>query len=91
MALGDLLVILTVVPFISLVYTVESWSWGEPICIISETVKDISIGVSVFTLTALSADRFFAIVDPLRKMHTAGKYSYLIYYYCIYCTNICRL
>lgn len=39
---------------------------------VSESAKDISIGVSVFTLTALSADRFFAIVDPMRKLHTAG-------------------
>lgn len=26
----------------------------------------------MFTLTALSADRFFAIVDPMRKLHTGG-------------------
>lgn len=37
----------------------------------SETTKDISIGVTVFTLTALSADRFFAIVDPMRKLHAS--------------------
>lgn len=40
-------------------------------CKVSETAKDVSIGVSVFTLTALSADRYFAIVDPLRKLHYA--------------------
>lgn len=39
---------------------------------ISEMAKDVSIGVSVFTLTALSADRFFAIVDPMKKLHTGG-------------------
>ncbi|CAG9824796.1 unnamed protein product [Phaedon cochleariae] len=72
LALADLLVILTSVPFTSIIYTMESWPWGELICKISETAKDISIGVSVFTLTALSADRFFAIVDPLKKFHTTG-------------------
>ncbi|GLV34745.1 CCHamide-1 receptor [Carabus blaptoides fortunei] len=72
LALADLLVIVTCVPFTSTVYTVESWPWGEAVCKLSETVKDISIGVSVFTLTALSADRFFAIVDPLRKLHATG-------------------
>ncbi|XP_063365354.1 neuropeptide CCHamide-1 receptor-like [Cydia amplana] len=41
-------------------------------CRVSEAAKDISIGVSVFTLTALSADRYFAIVDPLRKLHATG-------------------
>ncbi|KAG5858464.1 Neuropeptide CCHamide-1 receptor, partial [Gonioctena quinquepunctata] len=72
LAMADLLVILTSVPFTSIVYTMESWPWGELICKISETAKDTSIGVSVFTLTALSADRFFAIVDPLKKFHTSG-------------------
>ncbi|XP_023310960.1 neuropeptide CCHamide-1 receptor-like [Anoplophora glabripennis] len=72
LALADLLVIVTSVPFTSVVYTVESWPWGELICKLSETAKDISVGVSVFTLTALSADRFFAIVDPLKKFHTGS-------------------
>ncbi|XP_074038675.1 neuropeptide CCHamide-1 receptor [Leptinotarsa decemlineata] len=72
LALADLLVLLTSVPFTSIVYTMESWPWGGLICKISETAKDISTGVSVFTLTALSADRFFAIADPLKKFHTGG-------------------
>jgi hypothetical protein len=72
LALGDLLVIITCVPFTSTVFTFESWPYGELICKMSECVKDISIGVSVFTLTALSADRYFAIVYPMRKLHTGG-------------------
>ncbi|KAG8230673.1 hypothetical protein J437_LFUL010487 [Ladona fulva] len=67
LALGDLLVILTCVPFTSTVYTVESWPYGELICKLSECVKDVSIGVSVFTLTALSAERYCAIVNPMRR------------------------
>lgn len=49
--------------------------WGPYLCTLSEFFKDLSIGVSVFTLTALSGDRFFAIVDPLRKFtaHSGGK------------------
>lgn len=50
---------------------VPSWPYGLTICKVSETTKDISIGVTVFTLTALSADRFFAIVDPMRKLHAS--------------------
>ncbi|XP_054269651.1 neuropeptide CCHamide-1 receptor-like [Macrosteles quadrilineatus] len=67
LAIGDLLVIISCVPFTSIIYTVPSWPFGEIVCKLSETSKDISIGVSVFTLTALSAERFFAIVDPIRK------------------------
>lgn len=50
-------VIITSVPFTSLLYTIESWPWGLAVCKLSECAKDISIGVSVFTLTALSAER----------------------------------
>lgn len=68
LALADLLVILICVPLASLVYTLESWPWGGFLCAITEFAKDISIGVSVFTLAALSAERYCAIVNPLRKL-----------------------
>ncbi|XP_076275841.1 neuropeptide CCHamide-2 receptor-like [Rhynchophorus ferrugineus] len=70
LALADLLVIITCVPFTSILYTVESWPWGVVVCKVSETAKNISIGVSVFTLTALSAERYCAIVNPLRRLQT---------------------
>ncbi|CAL8116636.1 unnamed protein product [Orchesella dallaii] len=68
LAIGDLLVILFCVPFTSTVYTVDSWPYGVVVCKFSEFIKDLSQCVSVFTLTALSADRYFAIVDPMRKL-----------------------
>ncbi|XP_069682850.1 neuropeptide CCHamide-1 receptor-like isoform X2 [Periplaneta americana] len=74
LALGDLLVIVTSVPFTSTLYTLESWPYGEVICKVSECAKDVSIGVSVFTLTALSAERYCAIVNPMRR-HVAGRLS----------------
>nr|XP_012142847.1 PREDICTED: gastrin-releasing peptide receptor-like [Megachile rotundata] len=75
LALGDLLVIVTCVPFTITVYILDSWPFGLQLCRVSECAKDISIGVSVFTLTALSADRYFAIVDPMRKLHATGTGS----------------
>jgi bombesin receptor subtype-3 len=58
------------VPFTTAIFILDSWPWGETICKFSEFSKDLSTGVSVFTLTALSGDRYFAIVDPLRKFHS---------------------
>jgi gastrin-releasing peptide receptor len=54
------------------IYVVSAWPWGSFLCVFSEFIKDLSIGVSVFTLCALSGDRFFAICDPLRKFHHSG-------------------
>jgi bombesin receptor subtype-3 len=74
LALADLLVIVTAVPLTSVIYIYNSWPWGYHLCVTSEFFKDLSVGVSVFTLIALSGDRFFAIVDPLRKFHSrSGK------------------
>ena len=65
LAIGDLCVIFSCVPFTGTVYTIESWPFGELICKVVEFVKETSIGVSVFTLTIMSIDRYYAIVKPL--------------------------
>ncbi|KAH8355017.1 hypothetical protein KR093_004019 [Drosophila rubida] len=70
LALADLLVIVVCVPVATIVYTLESWPFELNMCRIVEFFKDISIGVSVFTLTALSGERYCAIVNPLRKLQT---------------------
>ncbi|XP_022914615.2 neuropeptide CCHamide-2 receptor-like [Onthophagus taurus] len=67
LSLAELLLILTC---ISTIYTVESWPWGVILCKTSEVVKGISTGVSVFTLTALSIERYRAVVNPLRRLQT---------------------
>ncbi|XP_069939223.1 neuropeptide CCHamide-1 receptor-like [Cherax quadricarinatus] len=71
LALGDLLVLFFTVPFVSTIYTIESWPYGNFECKFSEMVRDISVGVTVFTLTALSADRYLAIVSTVRR--AAGR------------------
>lgn len=69
------MLILSVVPFVSIVYAVESWPWGTGMCVLSEFMKDFSTGVSVFTLVAMSLDRFVAIVNPLRRFRGNGKFG----------------
>lgn len=59
-----------------MVYTMESSPMGGQLCRLTEFAKDISVGVSVFTLTALSAERYCAIVNPLRKLHVSSHTSY---------------
>ncbi|KAK2716633.1 neuropeptide CCHamide-1 receptor-like [Artemia franciscana] len=78
LSIGDLLVILITVPFTAWIYTFESWHFGEIICIFSEFVKDVSTGVSVFTLAVLSAERYWAIIDPLGKyLHKGSRVTIL--------------
>ncbi|XP_023240296.1 neuropeptide CCHamide-1 receptor-like [Centruroides sculpturatus] len=67
LAVGDFTVIVGTVPFISTIYTFESWPYGEFLCKLSEFLKDVSVAVTVLTLTMLSVDRYIAIVLPMRK------------------------
>lgn len=75
LSLGDLLLILVSVPFSATIYTLKSWPYGETICKFNFYMQTMSLGVSVFTLIALSADRYMAIVDPMSKItgKTIGK------------------
>ncbi|XP_073979035.1 neuropeptide CCHamide-1 receptor-like [Rhodnius prolixus] len=83
LALGDLLVIISCVPFTSTLYTIESWPYGGFVCKLCEATKEISIGVSVFTLTVLSAERYCAIVNPIRR-HISTKPLTIVTVFCIW-------
>ncbi|MEQ2315286.1 hypothetical protein AMECASPLE_020700 [Ameca splendens] len=65
LALGDLLLLVTCAPVDASRYLVDKWLFGRVGCKLIPFIQLTSVGVSVFTLTALSADRYKAIVKPL--------------------------
>ncbi|XP_005747261.1 gastrin-releasing peptide receptor-like [Pundamilia nyererei] len=65
LALGDLLLLVTCAPVDASRYLVDEWLFGRVGCKLIPFIQLTSVGVSVFTLTALSADRYKAIVNPL--------------------------
>ncbi|KAF4795645.1 Neuromedin-B receptor [Turdus rufiventris] len=65
LAAGDLLLLVTCVPVDASRYFSEEWLFGEVGCKLIPVIQLTSVGVSVFTLTALSADRYKAIVNPM--------------------------
>ncbi|KAH9511512.1 neuropeptide CCHamide-1 receptor isoform X3 [Dermatophagoides farinae] len=73
LAIGDLAMILITVPFVSTIYTFESWPYGLAVCKISEFARDLSIGVTVFTLTSLSVQRYTATHHPIRYLSHKGR------------------
>ncbi|ELT89287.1 hypothetical protein CAPTEDRAFT_213885 [Capitella teleta] len=67
LALGDLLLLLVPVPFYGMIYTLPDWPHGEFLCRLTGFLVTLSLGVSIFTLTALSADRYMAIMHPMKR------------------------
>ncbi|KAF6115285.1 neuromedin B receptor [Phyllostomus discolor] len=58
LAAGDVLLLLTCVPVDASRYFFDEWMFGEVGCKLIPVIQLTSVGVSVFTLTALSADRW---------------------------------
>nr|XP_004654056.2 bombesin receptor subtype-3 [Jaculus jaculus] len=67
LAFGDLLLLLTCVPVDATHYLAEGWLFGKIGCKVLSFIRLTSVGVSVFTLTILSADRYRAVVKPLER------------------------
>lgn len=67
LALGDFLLILVAVPFAATIYTFNEWPYGNFGCKLNEFLQTVSLGVSVYTLTVLSWDRYTAIAHPMSK------------------------
>ncbi|KAM9346813.1 gastrin-releasing peptide receptor-like [Symphorus nematophorus] len=65
LALGDVLLLVTCAPVDASRYLVDEWLFGRVGCKLIPFIQLTSVGVSVFTLTELSADRYKAIVRPL--------------------------
>ena len=61
LAVGDILLLIICVPFTSTVYTFSEWPYGEHICKMNEFLTTVSIGVSIFSLTVLSIERYNVI------------------------------
>ncbi|EQB78768.1 neuromedin-B receptor [Camelus bactrianus] len=71
LAAGDVLLLLTCVPVDASRYFFDEWMFGKVGCKLIPLIQLTSVGVSVFTLTALSADRYKAIVNPM-DIQTSG-------------------
>ena len=65
LALGDLLLLVTCAPVDASRYLVDEWLFGRVGCKMIPFVQLTSVGVSVFTLTALSADRYSSLTPRM--------------------------
>uniref|UniRef100_A0A4W3GE73 Galanin receptor 2 n=1 Tax=Callorhinchus milii TaxID=7868 RepID=A0A4W3GE73_CALMI len=67
LALADLGFLLCCVPFQATIYTLRTWLFGSFLCKAVHFIIFLSMYSSVYTLTAVSVDRYLAIRYPLRS------------------------
>ena len=92
MAVSDLFNPLTIMPVHLVTIISESPSWrvdnpwilGNILCKLCYFLPDVSLTVSIESLLLISADRFIAVVFPLKARHFSTK----VHFICIGCTWI---
>ncbi|XP_066571094.1 trace amine-associated receptor 13c-like [Amia ocellicauda] len=65
LAVADLLVGVTVMPFSLIVLIETCWYFGDTFCLIYNTLGYGLCSVSVFNVACIAIDRYFAVCDPL--------------------------
>ncbi|XP_060105614.1 bombesin receptor subtype-3 [Heteronotia binoei] len=88
LAFGDLLLLLTCVPVDAASYIVDTWLFGRIGCKLLSFIQRTSVGVSVFTLTVLSADRYKAIVKPLELQRADAVLKTCFKAACVWITSL---
>lgn len=73
LALADLLYLLTI-PFVVCTYFLKGWYFGDVGCRILISMDFLTMHASIFTLTVMSTERYFAVVKPLDTVKRSKGY-----------------
>jgi len=70
LAVADLAFLVFCVPFHAVIYTSpDTWPFGNVVCKVVHGVQYASMSASIYTMVAMSLDRFLAVGYPLRTKH----------------------
>ncbi|KAG7506924.1 urotensin-2 receptor-like [Solea senegalensis] len=73
LALADLLYLLTI-PFIVCTHFLKEWYFGNTGCRILISMDFLTMHASIFTLTIMSTERYFAVLKPLDTVKRSKSY-----------------
>ncbi|XP_061185583.1 galanin receptor 2a-like [Saccostrea echinata] len=73
LALADLTFLIIVVPTTTVGFAVEEWVFGDAVCKICNYMIYVTLHATCFTLTALTIDRYHAIVNAVSSMNWRSR------------------
>ncbi|XP_014666142.1 PREDICTED: orexin receptor type 2-like [Priapulus caudatus] len=86
LAIADFMVILICLPPTLIWDTWETWFFGYTLCKLIVYLQSVSVSVSIFTLSAISVERWYAICHPLKFKATASRARVIVI--CIWVASI---
>ncbi|KAM9519008.1 prolactin-releasing peptide receptor-like [Salvelinus alpinus] len=79
LAFSDMLMCVTCVPFtLAYAFNTRGWVFGRFMCYLVFLIQPVTVYVSVFTLTAIAVDRYYATVHPLKKRTSVSTCAYVL-------------
>ncbi|XP_063003402.1 kiSS-1 receptor [Elgaria multicarinata webbii] len=68
LASTDIIFLVCCVPFTAMLYPLPGWIFGEFMCKFVNYIQQVSVQATCITLTAMSVDRWYVTVFPLRSL-----------------------
>uniref|UniRef100_S4RZH4 G-protein coupled receptors family 1 profile domain-containing protein n=1 Tax=Petromyzon marinus TaxID=7757 RepID=S4RZH4_PETMA len=78
LALADLTMALFCLPFTFTEVLLQSWLFGALLCPLVRFAQTLSVSVSIYTLTTIGIDRYYAVCHPLHSRMTKSRGKVLI-------------
>lgn len=79
LAFSDMLMCATCVPFtLAYAFNSQGWVFGKFMCYFVFLIQPVTVYVSVFTLTAIAVDRYYATVHPLKRRISVTTCIYVL-------------
>ncbi|CDQ60963.1 unnamed protein product [Oncorhynchus mykiss] len=79
LAFSDMLMCVTCVPLtLAYAFNPRGWVFGRFMCYLVFLIQPVTVYVSVFTLTAIAVDRYYATVHPLKKRTSVSTCAYVL-------------
>nr|XP_061819477.1 galanin receptor type 1b [Nerophis lumbriciformis] len=78
LSVADLLFLLLCVPFHATIYSLPHWVFGGFVCRFGHFFASVSVLVSIFTLVAMSVDRYVAVVRSERARGVRNRRNALV-------------
>uniref|UniRef100_A0A6I8PGA5 G-protein coupled receptors family 1 profile domain-containing protein n=1 Tax=Ornithorhynchus anatinus TaxID=9258 RepID=A0A6I8PGA5_ORNAN len=75
LAITDVVFLLCCVPFTATLYPLPGWVFGEFMCKFVNYVQQVTVQATCLTLTAMSVDRCYATLFPLRSLRHRTAHS----------------
>ncbi|XP_077864897.1 tachykinin-like peptides receptor 86C [Saccoglossus kowalevskii] len=78
LAVADLITAIVSMPFTFTTLMYGHWIYGTVMCPTTLFVVQVTVCVSIYTLTAIGIDRYYAVVHPLKLRVTKNRNIYVI-------------